>query len=137
MKVDKEIKIKKVEFTGEKEIGKLRTLAETYWKEHTEDNFTGESIDFPLRSFICKLLQKLRSDWMEFLIGMALLLAYNSIGAYFREKRLIKLIARLKFAYENKDNPKHQFEKEAIKEADKIIKANGGLEKLLKEWLNG
>ena len=70
---------------------------------------------------------------MSFLLPITVLLVLNSLGAYFEEKKLIKLIAKLKFAYENKDNPKHQFEKEAIEEAEKVIEANGGLEKLLKE----
>ena len=39
----------------------------------------------------------------------------------------------MRFAYTNKDEPKHKFEEVAIEKADEIIEKHGGLEKLIKE----
>lgn len=50
-----------------------------------------------------------------------------------KKQKLIKIIAKLKFAYLNKDEPSHQFEIIALKQADEIIDKNGGMEKLLKD----
>ena len=48
-------------------------------------------------------------------------------------QKLIKIIAKLKFAYLNKNENLHQFEQIAIEQADEIIDKNGGMEKLIRD----
>lgn len=76
---------------------------------------------------------KLLSNILFLIIGILIGGGVVFFLAALHAKSLAAIIAKLKFAYINKDlDNDHTFEGLAIKDADRIIRDYGGMEKLLK-----
>ena len=76
---------------------------------------------------------KLLSNILYLIIGILIGSGVVFFLAALHAKSMAAIIAKLKFAYVNKDSDySHSFEIYCLKDADRIIKDYGGMEKLLK-----